>query len=121
MPASSSRRMVLRPRARKARSWAGAPPREPTARRGTGQSRGSSGPALAVSGERPSMAITSGYRRDPGPTPVVGGIHPRPDVEQALTERELDVLRLIGRGATNTEIGQELYIRERNVKTPVGR
>ncbi|TML38533.1 MAG: response regulator transcription factor [Actinobacteria bacterium] len=66
------------------------------------------------------MAITSGYRRDPGPTPVAGGIHPRSDAE-ALTERELDGLRLIGRGATNTEIGQELYISEGTVKTHVGR
>jgi len=31
------------------------------------------------------------------------------------------VLRLIGRGATNTEIGQELYISEGTVKTHVER
>ncbi len=38
-----------------------------------------------------------------------------------LTDREVEVLALIGRGATNTEIGQRLYIGEGTVKTHVGR
>ncbi|WP_193596169.1 response regulator [Microbacterium sp. YJN-G] len=38
-----------------------------------------------------------------------------------LTERELEVLTLIGRGRSNSEIGGELFIAEQTVKTHVGK
>ena len=36
-----------------------------------------------------------------------------------LTDRELDVLRLLARGHSNAEIGEELYISDTTVKTHV--
>ena len=52
-----------------------------------------------------------------GPGPVAAG--PAPASLDQLTQRELEVLREIGRGLTNAEIGGRLYIGEATVKTHV--
>lgn len=43
-----------------------------------------------------------------------------PDGFALLTPRELDVLRIVGRGATNQEIAHELHVSEATVKTHLG-
>jgi DNA-binding NarL/FixJ family response regulator len=45
----------------------------------------------------------------------------RPDALAALTARELDVLKLLARGMTNTEIAAELFLGEATVRTHVSR
>ena len=51
------------------------------------------------------------FTRIPRPAP--------PKQLEDLTERELDVFRLIARGLSNAEIGQELYISDTTVKTHI--
>ena len=51
-----------------------------------------------------------------GPPP--GG---RGDILAPLTERETEVLRLVGRGFSNAEIATELFLGEATVKTHLGR
>jgi len=51
------------------------------------------------------------FTRIPRPTP--------PKSLDELTERELDVFRLIARGLSNAEIGKELYISDTTVKTHI--
>ncbi len=59
--------------------------------------------------------VLAAYRAAPADAP--GPAEP-PD---ELTPRELDVLALIGRGRSNTEIAEELYISEVTVKSHIGR
>jgi DNA-binding NarL/FixJ family response regulator len=51
------------------------------------------------------------FARIPQPAP--------PSELDDLTERELDVFRLVARGLSNAEIGQELYISDTTVKTHI--
>ena len=54
----------------------------------------------------------------PERTPVVTGEDPR---LSALTEREREILTVVGQGWTNTEIATRLHLAESTVKTHVGR
>ncbi|WP_051942930.1 response regulator [Streptacidiphilus rugosus] len=45
----------------------------------------------------------------------------QPDVLAELTDRERDILALIGEGLTNREIGQRLYLAEKTVKNHISR
>jgi DNA-binding NarL/FixJ family response regulator len=51
------------------------------------------------------------FKRVPQPAP--------PKEFEELTERELDVFRLIARGLSNAEIGEQLYISDTTVKTHI--
>jgi DNA-binding NarL/FixJ family response regulator len=44
----------------------------------------------------------------------------RPSALESLTDREIDVLRLVGRGLSNGEIAAELFLGEATVKTHLG-
>jgi DNA-binding NarL/FixJ family response regulator len=60
------------------------------------------------------MTAVGGLRQGTDPR---GRASPR---YQRLTERELDVFRLVGRGLSNTELAQALHLSEATVKTHLG-
>ena len=51
-----------------------------------------------------------------GPDPSTG-----PETLRGLSEREVEVLRLVARGRSNAEIGEQLFLSEATVKTYVSR
>jgi DNA-binding NarL/FixJ family response regulator len=81
------------------------------------------GPALLIEAVRaaahgdalisPALTLRLLQRRQPTPNPP----HPGPLSAPALTERELQVVRLVARGLTNTEICDELFLSLGTVKS----
>ncbi len=59
--------------------------------------------------------VLAAYRTGPSAASAIKA----PDTDE-LTPREVEVLRLIGRGASNAEIGEQLVIGETTVKTHIG-
>jgi DNA-binding NarL/FixJ family response regulator len=53
--------------------------------------------------------------------PVIPDPGRRANAEAALTERELEIVRLVAQGLSNAEIGGEVFLAEATVKTHVGR
>jgi DNA-binding NarL/FixJ family response regulator len=68
----------------------------------------------AVTAPKITSRLIEQYVATPPPSSGV------PDAVSALSERELDVFRLIARGRSNAEIAGELFLGEATIKTHVG-
>lgn len=94
----------------------------PTPERGFNENAreaGAQGTVLATGSVARLMATLRAVLRG---EPSFDAGHPRrPAGKSALTRREQDVLRLVGRGATNREIAHELEIGDQTVKTLLAR
>ena len=83
--------------------------------------------AAAAGNSLISPAVTVRLLEHLTPPPDQGGSHPSPPgpraagrLSEPLTQRELDVVRLVARGRTNDEIAAELYVTHSTVKTHLG-
>ncbi len=63
-----------------------------------------------------ALKLMNGMRQGRATPP---DLPPTPSPSEPLTDRELDVLRLIGQGATNQDIASKLGVAEGTVRTPV--
>ncbi|TXL57729.1 response regulator [Aeromicrobium terrae] len=68
----------------------------------------------AVTAPKITSRLIEQYVSTPPPSAGV------PDAVSALSERELDVFRLLARGRSNSEIAAELFLGEATIKTHVG-
>jgi DNA-binding NarL/FixJ family response regulator len=77
------------------------------------------GPGLGKAAIAPTRSPAIAAPAVPSVTTAGGGTVGVPEVWNALTPREQDILRLIANGASNREIAQTLFIAEKTVKNHV--